>query len=261
MLFLIVIGAYLALSLLAVFLSDGVIFQPHSPGYRDGPEILKLTSRDGARISAVYLANPGATYTLLFSHGNAEDLGDGLPFLHDLHDAGFAVLAYDYQGYGTSEGKPSEQHVYEDVDAAYEYLTGTLQVPAEHVIAFGRSLGGAVAVDLAARRPVAGLVVESSFTTAFRVLTRAPLLPFDKFRSIDKIARVRCPVLVMHGTADEVIPFSHGPKLLARANPPKRSWWIQGAGHNDVAMLGGKKYYSALQEFAKWVGENRAAAK
>lgn len=249
-LFSIVAAVYVALLLFGLLLSEPVIFQPHPAGYRDDGRILKLASRDGRRISAVYLPNPAATYTLLFSHGNAEDLGDDLLFLQAVRDTGFSVLAYDYQGYGTSEGRPSERHVYEDEEAAYQYLTRPLHTPPEHIIAWGRSLGGAAAVDLAARRPLAGLILESSFVSAFRVLTRVPLLPIDKFRNLDKIAQVRCPVLVIHGEADAVVPFWHGQRLLAAAPAPKRSLWVPGAGHNDVADVAGARYFEALQEFA-----------
>ena len=255
----IVAVVYVGLFLFGLLLSEPVIFQPHPAGYRDDNRILKLTSRDGRRISAVYLPNPAARYTLLFSHGNAEDLGDDLLFLQAVRDSGFSVLAYDYQGYGTSEGRPSESHVYEDEEAAYQYLTHTLATPPEQVIAWGRSLGGAAAVDLASRRPLAGLILESSFISAFRVLTRVSLLPIDKFRNLDKIAGVRCPVLVIHGEADRVVPFWHGQKLFAAAPGPKRSLWVAGADHNDVADTAGTRYFETLREFAASLAGEPAA--
>jgi fermentation-respiration switch protein FrsA (DUF1100 family) len=244
------VGFYVVLVFVASFLSDRMIFQPQNSSYKDTPDFLKLTSADGTRITAVYLPNPAATYTLLFSHGNAEDIGDNLQFFLQLRAAGFAVFAYDYHGYGTSGGTPSEKAIYADVDAAYEYLTSALKVPPERIISFGRSVGTGAAVDLAARKPVAGLIVQSGFTTAFRVLTKVPLVPFDKFRNIDKIQRVRCPILFMHGRADEVIPFSHGLQLYERAKGSKMSLWVDGAHHNDFELIAGKRYFSALQEFA-----------
>ncbi|HEU5450602.1 MAG TPA: alpha/beta hydrolase [Terriglobales bacterium] len=261
MLIVVIVGAYIALGLFAFFLADGVVFQPHPSSYRDDAFVLKLTSRDGAKISALYLLNPAAQYTILFSHGNAEDLGDMRPLYDDLRQSGFAVFAYDYQGYGTSEGKPSEQHAYQDADAAYDYLTGTLHVPPQRVISMGRSLGAAVAIDLASRHPVAGLVVQSGFTTAFRVLTQVPLLPWDKFRNIDTIARVNCPVLVMHGRKDEVIPFHHGELLFAAAKEPKKFLWVTNGDHNNLAMFAGRKYFEALREFAAGLSGSAATAK
>src|SRR5215471_12144047 len=169
---------YLALLLCAVFLTDKVLFQPHPSSYRDGPEILKLTTRTGKKISALYLINPKAKFTLLVSHGNAEDLGDDRFWLEELQRAGFNILAYDYEGYGTSEGKPGEQAVYDDENAAYDYLTQSLRIAADRIIIYGRSVGSGPAVHLAARKPAAALILQSPFVSAFRVLTRIPLLPF-----------------------------------------------------------------------------------
>jgi len=211
---------YAGVAAWAWFSSDRMIFLPPAPGYRDSPEILKVPTEGGERIAAIYLANPAATYTVLFSHGNGEDLGSVAPLLPALSDLGFSVFAYDYRGYGLSEGTPSEPHVYADIDGAYDYLTGPLHVPAQRIIAYGRSLGAGAAVDLAARRPVGGLILESPFLSAFRVMTRVPLFPFDKFRNADKIARVGCPLLVMHGEADEIVPFWHGQRLFEKIHGP-----------------------------------------
>jgi fermentation-respiration switch protein FrsA (DUF1100 family) len=247
---LVMVGAYLALTVYGAFFADSIIFQPPSPGYRDDASVLKITSADGAKISAKYFPNASATFTLLFSHGNAEDIGYDTPLLEAVRDAGFSVFAYDYQGYGTSEGKPSEERVYEDVEAAYAYLTNTLHVPSSRIIPWGRSLGAAAAVDLAARHPVAGLIMESAFTSAFRVLTRIALLPFDKFPNLAKIRKVRCPVLVIHGKSDDIISFDHGQTLFAAANEPKRSYWVENAGHNDLALVAGRRYFEELRNFA-----------
>jgi hypothetical protein len=110
-------------------------------------------------------------------------------------------------------------------------------VPSNCIIALGRLLGGGVTVDLASRRPLGGLIIESTFVTAFRVLTKIPLFPSDKFRNISKIKNVNCPVLVIHGEDDEVIPFWHGEKLFQQANEPKLSLWVDGAGHNNFLKL------------------------
>jgi alpha-beta hydrolase superfamily lysophospholipase len=150
-------------------------------------EVIKVGSANGVKISTVHFPNPQAKYTILYSHGNAENLDGILLLLKEIRDSGFAVFAYDYQGYGTSQGKPSEYNTYRDIDAAYNYLTQQLGVPAKQIILYGRSVGGGPAIDLASRQKVGGLVVENSFVSAFRVLTRIPILPFDKFVNIDKI--------------------------------------------------------------------------
>ncbi len=244
---------YAGLCLLAYLVSDRMIFLPPPATYRDSGEILSVTTADGVRISAIHLVNPPAEYTILYSHGNAEDLGLIAPLLARLREWGFAVFAYDYRGYGTSQGTPSESGAYEDVEAAYAYLTRALGVSPRRIIAYGRSVGSGPAVDLATRRPLAGLIVESGFVTAFRVLTRVPLLPFDKFRNADKIARVSCPVLVMHGVQDEVVPFAHGRRLFGTAPGPKRFLWVEGAGHNDFMLVAGDRQAQALHEFAALV--------
>ena len=227
-----------------------MIFLPPVATYRDGDEVIKVRTADGVVLSAIYLANPSAAHTLLYSHGNAEDLGGVRPVLLRLREIGFSVLAYDYRGYGTSDGRPSEPGAYADIDAAYGYLTSSLGTAPARIIVYGRSVGSGPAIDLALRQPVGGLVVESGFTTAFRVLTRIPLLPFDKFRNIDKIGGVRCPVLVMHGRADEIVPLSHGQALWRAAPEPKRFLWADGAGHNDFWLVAEPRAARALAELA-----------
>ncbi len=246
----IAVTLYIGLAILAFVRSDAMIFLPHPSSYRDGPEILKLASTNGNKISAVYLPNPAARYTLLVSHGNAEDLGDGRDWHEDLHRAGFSVFAFDYQGYGTSQGKPTEQHAYDDENAAYDYLIGQLHIPPERIIICGRSVGTGPAVHLAARKPAAGLILQSPFVSAFRVLTRIPILPFDKFPNAREIRRVHCPVLVIHGTADQVIALWHGKKIYELANEPKQSYWVPGADHNDLEFIAGAHYIESLQKFA-----------
>jgi fermentation-respiration switch protein FrsA (DUF1100 family) len=241
---------YAALFLYALFLSDSAIFLPHPSSYKDTAEIVKLTTANGNKISAIYLKDPSARFTLLVSHGNAEDLGDDRYWLEDLRKAGFNLLAYDYQGYGTSEGKPSEKNAYQDEEAAYDYLISNLKTPPDHIIIFGWSVGTGPAVYLAARKPAAGLILQSPFLSAFRVVIPIPILPFDKFSNYKDIRRVHSPVLIMHGTADEVIPFWHGAKLYDLANSPKQSFWIEHAGHNNFEQVAGQRYSKAIQGFA-----------
>ena len=186
-----------------------------------------------------------------------EDLGEILPRLRDLRDIGFNIFSYDYQGYGTSQGRPSVAGAYQDVNAAYEYLTQRLGIPANKIIVYGYSVGGGPSVDLASRQPVAGLVIESSFTTAFRVVTGIPVYPFDKFPNIDNIKNVNCPVLVIHGNADRVIPFYHGQQLFAMVDQPKLSFWVNGAGHLNLLEVAGEEYVKVMTEFIRLVQYNQ----
>lgn len=247
---LIILPCYAVVAVYARLISERSIFQPQLSSYRDTQQVIKLASGDGTLISAIYLANPAAQYTILYSHGNAEDIGQLGPILDGIHHAGFAVLAYDYRGYGTSAGRPTESGAYQDADAAYAYLTKNLQIAPNRIIALGRSLGGAVSVDLASRRVLAGLVVESSFVSAYRVMTTWPLLPFDRFDSAAKIGKISIPVFILHGTHDTIIPFWHGEALYRAANQPKRSLWIAGADHNDLFDVAGDRYGAALKDFA-----------
>jgi fermentation-respiration switch protein FrsA (DUF1100 family) len=114
-------------------------------------------------------------------------------------------------------------------------------------------VGSGPATELAARVPVGGLVLESAFVSTFRVLTKVPLLPFDRFPNLRHLRQVRCPVLVIHGTEDEVIPVSHGRRLYAIAAEPKESLWVEGAHHNDVPLVGGTRYWAALTAFTRRV--------
>ncbi|WP_421658999.1 alpha/beta hydrolase [Leptothermofonsia sp. ETS-13] len=244
---------YLALGLYGFFFADGLIFRPRLSSYRDNQEIIKLITANGARISGLYLSNSQAIYTLLYSHGNGEDLGDVRPILEQIRKIGFAIFAYDYQGYGTSEGTPSEQNAYRDIDAAYQYLITNLNRSPQQIIVYGRSVGGGPSVDLARREPVAGLILESTFTSAFRVITAIPLYPFDRFNNIGKIGAVHCPVLFIHGTRDRIIPFWHSRGLFKRANEPKQFFAVDGADHNNVMEVAGEQYARAMREFAQLV--------
>lgn len=250
-----IVFIYACVGLFAYFFSDRMIFLPQPSTYQDNNQILKLTTKDGVKISAVYLPNPQAKFTILYSHGNAEDLGDNFLILKELRNLGFAVVAYDYRGYGTSQGKPTEKAAYKDIDAAYDYLTQKLGVSPQRIILYGRSVGGGPSVDLASRKPVGGLILENTFVSTFRVVTRITLFPFDKFNNIEKIKKVHSPVLVMYGKADKVIAFWHGEKLFATANEPKRVLVIETAGHDDFREVAGKKYDRALQEFTQLISQ------
>jgi fermentation-respiration switch protein FrsA (DUF1100 family) len=242
-------GIYLLLNLYALLVSDRLIFVPQTPGYTHLPGEVKIESGNRERINVVYLEHPAAKYTLLFSHGNAEDLSNVVPFMRQFHERGYSVLMYDYRGYGTSEGRPSTRNAKQDVAAAYDWLVREKGVAPKTIISQGRSLGGALATWLAAHREVGGLIVEISFVSAFRVKTRWPLLPWDRFNSLKLIRNSHCPVLVIHGTADEIIPFWHGQKLYDATPESKQHLWIDGGRHNDYVYVAGDEYIGSIQRF------------
>jgi fermentation-respiration switch protein FrsA (DUF1100 family) len=241
--------AYAGFAVLLWLFAERLIFMPPAERYPRDDRVLLIPRAGGGTVAALHLPNPDARYTVLFSHGNAEHIVHGLDHLQGMRAAGFSVLAYDYSGYGLSTGRPSERAAYTDIEAAYDYLVHTAGVPPERIILHGRSLGGAVAADLASRRPAAGLVLESTFTSAYRV-ARLPFLPFDRFRTASKLPRIRMPVLVIHGTDDEVIGFWHGQRLHDLARGPKQRLWVPGATHNDLSWVAGERYWAALRTFA-----------
>ncbi|MDY6901788.1 MAG: alpha/beta hydrolase, partial [Cyanobacteriota bacterium] len=249
---------YLTFAIIIYTQVEKLIFLPPPSTYQDTEEIIKLISEDGTKLSAIHLLNPNAKYTILYAHGNGSDLGMIKPRLEQLKDIGFSVLGYDYRGYGTSEGKPSETNSYKDIDTAYNYLTQELKIPPQQIIPFGRSVGGGSAIDLAARKPVAGLITESTFTSTFKVKVPIKILPFDKFDNLKKILKVKCPVLIMHGKLDEVVPFNHGKQLFKQAPEPKLSLWIDEGKHNNFPYAAGKRYTKILKEFIELVDNNKS---
>jgi abhydrolase domain-containing protein 17 len=248
---------YTFFALYIFFQADSMIFMPQSASYKDTKDILKLPVTSTENISAIYLPNSQSAYTLLYIHGNAEDLGEIRPDLDRLSSYGFSVFSYDYRGYGTSDGKPSEQNAYEDADTAYNYLTQKLKIPPQRIIVYGRSLGGGSATELATRHHFGGLILQSTFTSAFRVIVPVPVLPFDKFSNLDKLSKVHCPILIMHGGADKTISIQHSQALYQAALEPKVSLWISAAGHDDFAEVAGNRYQAALLSFIKLVSTHQ----
>ena len=246
---------YLALNVFVFFYAERLIFLPRPRSYQDSPEILKLKTLSGEQISALYLPNPNANYTILYSHGNAEDLGRIRQRLEHLRTLGVSVFAYDYRGYGTSQGTPSEQNAYQDIEAAYRYLTETLGISPSQIILYGRSLGSGTSVEIASREPIAGLILESPFTSTFRVITRIAIVPFDRFDNLRKIGKVRCPVLFLHGTQDRLIPLHHSETLMRQVRSPKRLVPIPGADHNDLLEIASTQYDQAIQTFLKQLNQ------
>ena len=248
-----------------------IYFPPrHSAGFdlaaQYGPaaEEVWLAAADGVRLNALFLPHPESRKVILWFHGNAEDLSTAAGGMRYYSTLGANLLAVDYRGYGRSEGAPSEEGLYRDADAAYDYLVGPRHFRPEEIIALGHSLGGVVAIDLASRRPCGGLVVESSLTTAREMAKRIlhiPLLaykPRTRFDSLSKIARVRAPVLIVHGTRDEMIPFTMGQRLFANAHEPKGFCAVEGAGHNDLLQVAGEAYRERLTSFVTAVPRDAA---
>lgn len=195
-----------------------------------------------------------AEMVLLWFHGNAGNISYRYDMIREMVQLPVQVFILDYRGYGKSDGKPTEQGLYLDARAAWEYLTVERQVPPRQVIIFGKSLGGAPAVDLASQVEPAGLIVQSGFTSAADMAAAVmPFLPHvflrTKMDSIGKIQRVRCPKLFIHSRSDEVVPFELGYRLYEAAPVPKQFYEVKGAHHNSTYLVGGKPYFDSIRSF------------
>lgn len=245
-------AAYATLAIMAYMYAGRVLFQPPAPSYTGTlVPFTRVPVAEGQTVAVQYLPNPDAEFTILYSHGNAEDLGYLQPVLAEMRDAGFAVVAYDYRGYGQSSGaRPTVRGAVRDAEAVYRYAVDELGIPPSRLILHGRSLGSGPTLQLATRHDAAGLVLESAFVSVLRVVTRVRLFPFDHYPNLQRIQDLRRPVLIIHGTRDGVIPTWHGRRLYDAAPEPKHALWVEGAGHNDLAMVAGADHGRALAEFA-----------
>ena len=219
-------------------------------------EEVAIRAADGVKLAGWYVPCPDDKATVLFFHGNAGNISHRLHKIDLLHRLGFSVFIIDYRGFGKSEGRPSEQGLYRDADAAWEYLTNTRGIPAERIVVMGKSLGGAVAIDLAGRRTPGALVVESTFTTLldvarihFRFLP-VKLILRDRFESIHKIGAVRCPLLILHGTEDRLIPIDLAKSLFQAAPEPKRFIATPG-DHNEAGFSYNLDYATMMAQFVE----------
>ncbi|HEV7891840.1 MAG TPA: alpha/beta hydrolase [Pyrinomonadaceae bacterium] len=227
-----------------------------------GAEDVRFKSADGVRLYGwlFHTQTRPASASVIYFHGNGGNLSYCDWVGAELAARGLDVLVFDYRGYGRSEGEPvGERELYADADAAYDFLTRERGVAPGSVVLYGQSLGTAAAIDLASRRECGALVVESGLSSAADMAGAImPWLPRfvrgltkNKLDSVGKIARVSCPVLVVHGSRDDLIPVEQGKRLFDAAREPKQLKIIEGAGHNDLSNVGGGKYIDSLADFAR----------
>lgn len=225
---------------------SSLLFQPPTPTYLHPSRHFWLSTGAGSRIPAFFIERPNANVTILFSHGNAEDLGMIYDWFNDLARVlRVNIMAYDYTGYGKSQGTPNEHACYADIEAAYRYLLTVRKLQPEQIVLYGRSLGSGPSCYLAAKtaregRSVAGVILQSPLLSAYRVAFNFRFTcPGDRFPNIDYAPFIRCPVFIVHGTQDEVVPFWHGQELFLALPQAWRSkpFWVEGAGHNNIEAL------------------------
>ena len=221
-------------------------------------EEVTFGTQDKLRLNGWLVKAPGAKSTLIFCHGNAGNIGDRLGKLEIFHAIGVNVLIFDYRGYGKSEGAPTEGGLYTDAIAAYDYLKGRSDINGEKIIAYGASLGGAVAVDLAAKRDLAAIIIDSSFTNAADMAKR--ILPFvpsfiiqAKLDSVARIGSVKTPKLFFHSPHDEIVPYALGRKLYEAAAEPKQFVDLVGT-HNEGLFSSVDEFKDGIKKFLTQYG-------
>jgi fermentation-respiration switch protein FrsA (DUF1100 family) len=238
----------------------GIVFFPDpemvgTPAdFRLDYEDVFFEAADGVKLHGWWVPQAGAP-VLVWFHGNAGNIShrlENLAWLWKL--AGVQVFIFDYREYGRSQGRISREGTFLDAAAAWRYAAETRGIAGEDIVLFGRSLGTALATGLAVEHPCRGLILESAFTNSSDMAKMLapflfdwrPRVPYDNLGKIDKI---KAPVLIVHGSDDEIIPVSMGRRLFEAANPPKELYIIPGAHHNDTYEVGGRGYFERLRAF------------
>lgn len=258
-------AVYVALGVLLFFARDFLVFpgrhdatpEPRRVGIADGEKVT-VTTADGERLVGWYLP-PRDTVgrragAVLWFHGNGETIGGIGPVLREFRPPQAALLALDYRGYGESSGRAGIEGTQRDAEAAWAWLASRPEIDSTRIVVYGRSVGSGPAVFLAAARPVAGLVLESAFTS-LRDMARVhyPIFPsFIAGHGFDNLAlmgRIDCPVLFVHGDADQLIPITMGRRLAEQAGARGESLVLPGADHNDTYDSGGDAYVARVQAF------------
>jgi len=283
---------YLVVVLFIAYLGLGVILYILQPVFLYSPmrevlytpaglglefEDVVFTSEDGLRLSGWYIPAPLAgrnlaaseqagdstlrglaknlEFTILFCHGNGGNIMHRLDSINIFYNLGLNCFIFDYRGYGTSQGRPSEKGTYLDATAAYKWLTEKKKVSPDNIIVFGRSLGGSIATHLASKVAIRTLVIESTFTSyadmGRKFYPYMPVRQFARFsyRTIDYIKDVHCPVMIIHSRNDEIVPFEFGLDLYEAANEPKEFVEIHGS-HNDGFLVSSEIYQKA---WTRWL--------
>jgi len=263
----IAISVYLLLALMIYFFQGRMVFLSNLPGRAltatpgdiglEYEEVLLLSS-DNERLHGWYIPTVNSRGVVLFFHGNAGNISHRLDSIKIFHELDLDILIIDYRGYGQSTGKASEQGTYLDAQAAWDYLVHDRGVPAERIIVFGRSLGGAIGAWLGTQINPAAVIIESSFSSAMDMAAR--LYPFLPTRLITRLhypvadyaGRLNCPVLVIHSRHDEIIPFVMGQEIYAAVKQHGQFLEISG-DHNNGFLVSLKDYFAGLENFTQAV--------
>ncbi|KAI3502924.1 hypothetical protein L1887_31330 [Cichorium endivia] len=237
----------------------GQLFIPEVPR-KEGVDVLKLRTKKGNEIVTVHIKHPKASATLLYSHGNAADLGQMFELFVELSlRLRVNLVGYDYSGYGQSTGKPSECNTYADIDAVYKCLKEKYEVKDDQLILYGQSVGSGPTIELASRIPdLRGVVLHSPILSGLRVLYPVKRTYwFDIYKNVEKISLVCCPVLVIHGTSDEVVDHSHGKQLWELCKNKYEPLWLTGGGHCNLEFY--PEFIRHLKKFVLALGKSKVS--
>jgi fermentation-respiration switch protein FrsA (DUF1100 family) len=241
------------------FLDQFFVFHPepwHDKDWRAASglplEDVWFQSADGTKLFGWYVEAGADRPVIIWCHGNAGNIVNRLDNLRFLFRRGLSVFLFDYRGYGKSQSlRPSEKGLYLDAIGAHDYLTRVRMIRPERVVVFGRSLGAAVAADLAVHKPAAGIILESAFPSIEAVAKfYYGGLPLHEFRLIDRVPALSLPKLIIHGDQDDIIPIELGKQVFDAAKPPKDFHLISGAHHNNTYQVGGASYFQLFADFA-----------
>jgi fermentation-respiration switch protein FrsA (DUF1100 family) len=261
--FIYVLLGYVALVSIMLFFENWLVYHPTpaSLHWVDPPspdiEDVQLTCADGTRIHAWWWPAKDSDQALLYCHGNAGNLSHRGKSMVKLREClGVSVLLIDYPGYGKSDGRPTEHGCYLAADAAHAWLTDNKKIPAKKIVLYGGSLGGGVVTELASRKDHRALVLLKTFTSMPDVASSLywwlpvpiQLVMRNRYESANKIGSIHRPVFIAHGTADTLIPYSHGVRLFEAANEPKSFYSIPDGGHNDGLP---DDFFTSLREFLR----------
>ncbi len=259
--FIILFVAYVGLGALLYIMQPTFLYSPVREISNTPDEIgmdfedVVFKTEDGLRLNGWYIPAKIAKFTILFCHGNGGNIMHRLDSINLFYNLGLSCFIFDYRGYGSSEGKASEEGTYLDAKAAYEWLTKEKKISSNDIIIFGRSLGGCIAAQLAGKVEARALIIESAFTSYVDIGRKFyPYMPvrwFARFRykTIDYIKDVRCPVMIIHSKNDEIVPFEFGLELYEAASEPKEFVEIFGS-HNDGFLVSAEIYKKA---WTKWL--------
>ena len=263
--------AYIGLVIALYFGQSNRVFMPRKDVLETPKSIglkfedIQIRTKDNVNLSAWFVPakdkDPIGKGVILFCHGNGGNIGNRVSYLPIFKDLGLATFLFDYRGYGKSEGQPSEEGTYKDVEAAWQYLTQERKIPPQKIMIYGESLGGAIASYIAQtttqqnpQNSAAGLILTSTFTSiSDRAAEIYPFLPIRllsrfSYNSIDRLPNIKIPVLIIHSTEDEIIPFHHGEKNFQVANSPKKLVKLRGS-HNEGFLDSLETYRNGINEF------------